>query len=164
MDNPLEWNNKFAFQPGVNVGSHKIRISRGPELSAPAFDSHFKQLKSLYGGQVIINLLGSNLVGSKEGEATLSTAFQTHQKSSPHTDIPHILWDFHAEGGAKTLDKLNRKVSKYTEKLDYFHKAGDAVVKRQTGVIRSNCTDCLDRTNAVQMYIGNTYLLTQYKM
>ena len=37
---PLFWE-----QPGVNVGSHKIRISRGPELSAPAFDSHFRQLK-----------------------------------------------------------------------------------------------------------------------
>ena len=77
-------------------------ISRGPELSAPAFDSHFKQLKAHYGGQVqpsalckwetqlpvfslqvIVNLLGSSLVGSKEGEATLSTAYQTHQKSSP---------------------------------------------------------------------------------
>ena len=32
--------------------------------------------------QVIVNLLGSSLVGSKEGEATLSTAYQTHQKSS----------------------------------------------------------------------------------
>ena len=67
---------------------------------------------------MIINLLGSNLVGSKEGEATLSTAFQTHQKSSPHTDIPHILWDFHAEGGAKNLDKLDRKVFNYSFKLD----------------------------------------------
>ena len=138
----------------MNVGSHKIRMSRGPELSAPAFDSHFKQLKALYGSQVIVNLLGSNLVGSKEGEATLSTAFQTHQKSSTHTDIPHILWDFHAEGGAKNLDKLDRKVSKYAEKLDYFHLAGEVVAKKQTGVIRSNCTDCLDRTNAVQMYVG----------
>ena len=45
---PLFWE-----QPGVNVGSHKIRISRGPELSAPAFDSHFKQLKAHYGGQVV---------------------------------------------------------------------------------------------------------------
>ena len=40
---PLFWE-----QPGVNVGSHKIRISRGPELSAPAFDSHFRQLKVRY--------------------------------------------------------------------------------------------------------------------
>ena len=58
------------------VGSHKIRMSRGPELSASAFDEHLKQLKSVYGNQAIVNLLGSSLVGSKEGEATLSTAFQ----------------------------------------------------------------------------------------
>ena len=58
-----------------------------------------------------MNLLGSSLVGSKEGEATLSTAFQTHQKVSPHTDVPHILWDFHAEGGHKSMDKLDRKVA-----------------------------------------------------
>lgn len=51
-------------------------MSRGPELSSAAFDKHLKQLKQRYGNQVIINLLGSSLVGSKEGEATLSTAFQ----------------------------------------------------------------------------------------
>jgi len=68
---PLFWD-----QPGVNVGSHKIRMSRGPELSANAFDVHLKTLKANYGNQAIVNLLGSSLVGSKEGEATLSTAFQ----------------------------------------------------------------------------------------
>ena len=153
---PLFWE-----QPGVNVGSHKIRISRGPELSAPAFDSHFRQLKALYGDLIIMNLLGSCLVGSKEGEATLSTAFQTHQKSSPHTDVPHILWDFHSEGGHKNMDRLDRKVAKYAEQLDFFHKAGPSVNKKQTGVIRTNCTDCLDRTNAVQAHIGARILTHQ---
>ena len=51
-------------------------MMRGPELSAPAFDEHLKSLKQNYGNQAIVNLLGSSLVGSKEGEATLSTAFQ----------------------------------------------------------------------------------------
>lgn len=51
-------------------------MSRGSELSSAAFDLHMKQLKQNYGNQVIINLLGSSLVGSKEGEATLSTAYQ----------------------------------------------------------------------------------------
>ena len=79
--------------------------------------------------QVIVNLLGSSLVGSKEGEATLSTAYQTHQKSSQvhlleywgstflmnfvfqHTDISHILWDCHALGGHKNIDNLDAKVN-----------------------------------------------------
>ena len=68
---PLFWE-----QPGVNVGSHKIKMARGPELSNTAFDLHMKYLKQNYGHQAIVNLLGSSLVGSKEGEATLSTAFQ----------------------------------------------------------------------------------------
>ena len=72
---PLFWD-----QPGVNVGSHKIRMSRGPELSNAAFDLHLNELKKNYGHQAIVNLLGSSRVGSKEGEATLSTAFQTHHK------------------------------------------------------------------------------------
>ena len=60
----------------IKVGSHKIKMGRGPELSAAAFDTHFNNLKQNYGNQAIVNLLGSSLVGSKEGEATLSTAFQ----------------------------------------------------------------------------------------
>ena len=89
------------------------------------------------------------------------------RKSSTHTDIPHILWDFHSEGGQKSLDKLDRKVSKYAEKLDFYHKAGKSVPKKQTGVIRSNCTDCLDRTNAVQSFIGLkilTHMLARMKL
>ena len=35
----------------------------------------------------------------------------TNMKVSPHTDVPHILWDFHAEGGHKSMDKLDRKVA-----------------------------------------------------
>ena len=58
------------------MGSHKIKIARGPELSNTAFDLHMQYLKKNYGYQAIVNLLGSSLVGSKEGEATLSTAFQ----------------------------------------------------------------------------------------
>ncbi len=128
---PLFWD-----QPGINVGSHKIRMSRGAEFSAAAFDLHLKQLKADYGHQAIVNLLGSSLVGSKEGEATLSTAYQTHHKAHDHhLDIPHILFDYHAEvkgggssgsgSGAKNLAVLKSKVSKYVDKFGFFaHKDG----------------------------------------
>ena len=39
---PLFWE-----QPGVNVGSHKIKMARGPELSNTAFDLHMKYLKEI---------------------------------------------------------------------------------------------------------------------
>jgi len=57
------------------VGSHKVRLSRGPEASCSALSKHLSILKDRYGKQVIVNLLGTSLVGSKEGEATLSSLF-----------------------------------------------------------------------------------------
>jgi hypothetical protein len=46
------------------------------------------------------------------------------------------------------------QVTKYVEKLDCFYGTGTTVHKLQSGVIRSNCADCLDRTNAVQLFVG----------
>lgn len=67
---PLFWE-----QPGVQVGSHKVRLSRGPEAACSALDKHLHLLRERYGRQVIVNLLGTNMVGSKEGEAMLSSLF-----------------------------------------------------------------------------------------
>lgn len=54
----------------LQVGSHRVRMSRGHEASAPAFDRHLNMIKDLYGDQVLINLLGR-----KEGEHLLSQAY-----------------------------------------------------------------------------------------
>lgn len=58
------------------VGSHKVKLSRGYEASKSAFDRHMSMIKDRYGKQVIVNLLGSSVIGSKEGEAMLSHDFQ----------------------------------------------------------------------------------------
>lgn len=58
------------------MGSHKVKISRGYAASQAAFDKHMKIIKERYGRQTIVNLLGTSLIGSKEGEATLSNEFQ----------------------------------------------------------------------------------------
>lgn len=57
-------------------------MSRGPETSAPAFDKHLTLIKERYGHQAIINLLGTSLIGSKEGEAMLSQLFQVSYQYS----------------------------------------------------------------------------------
>ena len=71
-------------------------------MTRAAFQRHFSSLASQYGEVVIVNLLGSSLVGSKEGEAVLSTAYQQQQQACPSTaGMQHTLWDWHGEGGAK---------------------------------------------------------------
>lgn len=114
-------------------------------------------IKERYGRQVIVNLLGTSLIGSKEGEATLSQEFQKHHKESPHTDVPHIVFDYHQEcrGGNQTnLQKLKAKIEYQMQEFAFYHANGNAVFSLQTGTIRTNCLDCLDRTNCVQTFLA----------
>ncbi|XP_076262081.1 synaptojanin isoform X1 [Rhynchophorus ferrugineus] len=156
---PLFWE-----QPGVQVGSHKVRISRGYEASKAAFDRHMSMIKERYGKQIIVNLLGTSLIGSKEGEATLSQEFQRHHKESNHTDIPHIVFDYHQEirgGNQANLQKLKNKVDQQLQEFSYYHADGNSIYNLQTGTIRTNCLDCLDRTNCVQTFFGLEILAKQ---
>ncbi|XP_061177920.1 synaptojanin-1-like [Saccostrea echinata] len=151
---PLFWE-----QPGIQVGSHRVRMSRGHEASAPAFDRHLNMLKDLYGDQVLINLLGQ-----KEGEHMLSQAYQKHHKASTfHQRIPLINFDYHSEcrGSTKNLDKLKHKVLKQLVDFGYFYSVDNQGDRFQSGTMRSNCLDCLDRTNAVQSMLGMEMLPRQ---
>ncbi|XP_046504096.1 synaptojanin-1-like isoform X9 [Equus quagga] len=145
---PLFWE-----QPGLQVGSHRVRMSRGFEANAPAFDRHFRTLKNLYGKQIIVNLLGS-----KEGEHMLSKAFQSHLKASEHAaDIQMVNFDYHQMVKGGKAEKLHSVLKPQVQKfLDYgfFYFDGSEVQRCQSGTVRTNCLDCLDRTNSVQAFLG----------
>ncbi|XP_056415459.1 synaptojanin-1 isoform X6 [Hyla sarda] len=156
---PLFWE-----QPGLQVGSHRVRMSRGFEANAPAFDRHFQTLKRLYGRQVVVNLLGS-----KEGETMLSKAFQSHLKASEHvSDILMINFDYHqmVRGGKaeKLHSILKPKLASFLEDCGFFSMDKDGVHRTQRGSIRTNCLDCLDRTNSVQAFLGLEMLLKQLEV
>ncbi|KAM9201024.1 synaptojanin-1 isoform 3-T3 [Dugong dugon] len=152
---PLFWE-----QPGLQVGSHRVRMSRGFEANAPAFDRHFRTLKSLYGKQIIVNLLGS-----KEGEHMLSKAFQSHLKASEHaTDIQMVNFDYHQMVKGGKAEKLHSVLKPQVQKfVDYgfFYFDGSEVQRCQSGTVRTNCLDCLDRTNSVQAFLGLEMLAKQ---
>ncbi|XP_066891110.1 synaptojanin-1 isoform X4 [Kogia breviceps] len=152
---PLFWE-----QPGLQVGSHRVRMSRGFEANAPAFDRHFRTLKNLYGKQIIVNLLGS-----KEGEHMLSKAFQSHLKASEHaTDIQMVNFDYHQMVKGGKAEKLHSVLKPQVQKfLDYgfFYFNGSEVQRCQSGTVRTNCLDCLDRTNSVQAFLGLEMLTKQ---
>ncbi|XP_041330457.1 synaptojanin-1 isoform X2 [Pyrgilauda ruficollis] len=155
---PLFWE-----QPGLQVGSHRVRMSRGFEANAPAFDRHFQTLKNLYGKQIIVNLLGA-----KEGEHMLSKAFQSHLKASEHSaDIKMVNFDYHqmVKGGKaeKLHSVLKPQVQKFLE-CGFFYFDGKEVKRSQSGTVRTNCLDCLDRTNSVQAFFGLEMLTKQLEV
>nr|XP_015197390.1 PREDICTED: synaptojanin-1 isoform X2 [Lepisosteus oculatus] len=156
---PLFWE-----QPGIQVGSHRVKLSRGFEANAPAFERHFSTLRRLYGKQVIVNLLGM-----KEGEHMLSKGFQSHLKASEHaTAVRMVNFDYHqmVKGGKaeKLHSVLKPQVSKFLEECGFFYYGDNTVQRCQTGTIRVNCLDCLDRTNSVQAFFGLEMLPKQLEL
>ncbi|KAK5967722.1 Synaptojanin-1 [Trichostrongylus colubriformis] len=143
---PLFWE-----QPGLQVGSHKVKL-RAFEASGSAYHRHMSRLKSIYGKVTVVNLLGR-----KEGERVLADAFRTQHKSSKLADsIEFIDFDYHyhMKISKESLHHFTRKLAPIV-KNDSMHLASDGVARsQQTGVLRVNCLDCLDRTNSVQTAVG----------
>ncbi|XP_045495221.1 synaptojanin-1 [Colias croceus] len=157
---PLFWE-----QPGIQVGSHKVKMSRGYDASTSACERHFSQLKRNYGSIFVVNLLGSSMIGGTEGEANLSNAFQRHLNESAHSDIVQIIFDYHQEVRASSIEsalgKFKKFVEKYYDSISIFSAKGVDIYNVQKGVIRTNCLDCLDRTNSIQTFIGLEMLAIQ---
>ncbi|XP_007943488.1 synaptojanin-2 [Orycteropus afer afer] len=146
---PLFWE-----QPGLQVGSHHLRLNRGLEANAPAFDRHLALLKERYGKQVVVNLLGN-----RGGEEVLSRAFKKLLWASCHgSDTPMINFDFHqfAKGGKleKLENLLRPQLKLHWEEFGVFTKGENVSPRSQKGTLRMNCLDCLDRTNTVQCFIA----------
>ncbi|XP_022656835.1 synaptojanin-1-like isoform X2 [Varroa destructor] len=151
---PLFWE-----QPGVQVGSHKVKLSRGSEMSAPAYRRHLETIVERYGHQTFLNLLGS-----KEGETMLSNEFNKHHRAIGKKDIPLLNFDYHAQckgGKQDNLIHLKYNIEKQLNDYSFFYHDGQETTKEQTGCFRTNCLDCLDRTNCVQTFIGLTVLQQQ---
>uniref|UniRef100_T1ITZ6 phosphoinositide 5-phosphatase n=1 Tax=Strigamia maritima TaxID=126957 RepID=T1ITZ6_STRMM len=151
---PLFWE-----QPGVQVGSHKVKMSRGTEAASAVFDRHLSMIRYRYGLQVLVNLLGC-----KEGEKMLSQMFYSHHTASRFKEeIPYIPFDYHTmvRSGRDNLKILKSKVNQYLEKFSFFYAVGPSIVESQCGAIRTNCLDCLDRTNCVQTLFGMEVLAKQ---
>lgn len=146
---PLFWG-----QPGLNVGSHKVHMARGFEATAPIYHRHLMKLVDIYGQCVIVSLLGT-----KEGENMLSRLFQSHHDESSFNDsIPFYHFDYHAEcrgGKSENLSRLKSILWDKIEEFGCYTKIDDQNLRlNQSGVVRFNCLDCLDRTNSTKTYFG----------
>ncbi|GFT46822.1 synaptojanin-1 [Nephila pilipes] len=91
----------------------------------------------------------------------------SHHKVSRYSkSIPYIAFDYHAQcrgGKQENLDILKRKIAPNIESFGFFYKDSDLIEKCQKGTFRTNCLDCLDRTNNVQTFIGLEVLKQQLK-
>ncbi|KAJ7498702.1 SacI homology domain-containing protein [Mycena latifolia] len=155
---PLFWE-----QQGLQTFGQRIQITR-PTTSQPAFDRHFAQLVEEYGSVHAINLLGT-----KENEAILTSAYGRHlqiARGALGDDLHITHFDFHNAvrvGGHDSVSRDLRRLDSIANHVDIYgftmcDANSDDLVTEQKGIFRTNCLDCLDRTNFVQDIVSRTTL------
>jgi hypothetical protein len=159
---PLFWQQP---QQGLGTLQQKVEITRPPQATQPAFDKHFADLLDHYGAVHAINLLGQ-----KDAESMLSAAYRDRfaalQAVVGTESLEYTSYDFHAVvrfGGHEAVRADLADLPDITESMTQFgitaiDKATGDAVEQQHGVFRTNCLDCLDRTNYVQEVLSSIAL------
>lgn len=123
-----------------------------------AFAKHFDAQLRHYGQQVLVNL-----IDQRGAEDVLEKAYHSLVQQLNNPDVRYEAFDFHAECRKMQYDRLHILINRVAHKQDEFgvhHARRDgAVVATQTGVFRTNCIDCLDRTNVVQSMLAKRSLV-----
>ena len=180
---PIFWEQATGLLPG----QQKIQITRSPEATQPAFDKHFDSLEADYGTIYILNLLSESKPGEAELTARYNYHV-LHSPLSRNVEVGGTLenrliesqFDFHAEtrgpGGYEAASMVRRLIQDRADGFAYFlcenmdsdiqrtlydekaAKVGGAVILQQEGIFRTNCLDCLDRTNLIQTIVSQMAL------
>jgi len=153
---PIFWsqlpNIKYKPKPeAFQVANHLEGLSR-----------HFDTQVLNYGKQVIINL-----IDQKGAEGKLEKTFADVVRSFPSPFVKYEAFDFHHECRKMRYDRLQillDRINPEQEEYGYFLLLKDgSVVQQQDGVFRTNCIDCLDRTNVVQSLLARRNLLQVFQ-
>lgn len=177
---PLFWEQATGLLPG----QQKIQITRSPEATQPAFDKHFEDLEVNYGVVHVVNLLSESKPGEVELTQRYRYHIQhsslnqnVHGAAGADSRLlEELQFDFHAEtrgpSGYEAANSIRRLIQHQADGFAYYmsEKAEDSisastcektgfqqrsvVVLQQEGVFRTNCLDCLDRTNLIQTIIS----------
>lgn len=169
--------------PGLIPGQQKIEISRSFEATQHAFDRHFDFLELNYGAVHVVNLLSdmknSELSLSSEFRKHVAKRSDGLQNGSPVSFDHYLLrmtdFDFHAEARGPLGYEVSSQIYEILKRaLDGFgyaliettgnerksspfpshNREVPRVILQQEGIFRTNCLDCLDRTNLVQTIIS----------
>ncbi|KAI9728976.1 MAG: inositol polyphosphate 5-phosphatase [Chrysothrix sp. TS-e1954] len=176
---PLFWEQA----PGLLPGQQKITLTRSAQATQPAFDKHFEELMVKYGNAHIVNLLSNEKQSEIElssryrnhvGHSSLNSR-QDETASSDHGQLQETDYDFHAEtrgpGGYQAAIMIRQYIQDSVDSFGYCltETSGNTaekvaeldeafrstIILQQQGVFRTNCLDCLDRTNLIQTIISH---------
>lgn len=180
-----------TYRPRVRIGTDPLAQARSLQLHLAEEFAHYvptiltdddkgaASARRTHASLVLVNLVDGHSDQGRLGralDAVLNAVLHVYTKH-PDPAIPsfnekgvrHVWFDFHAELKGGRWDRLKILLTDLQPALEeqgYFQAScnGDEGWKAerwQTGVMRTNCMDCLDRTNVVQGVIARSVLVSQ---
>lgn len=155
---PVYWTeiNNLKYKPNLVVSTRS---------SVEATAKHFREQIDLYNDNYLVNL-----VNQKGYEKPVKDAYESAVLSLPGpiaAHVKYIYFDFHHECRKMRWDRV-RLLIEHLKELGYsndnyfmYDLNSKTVKRRQNKVVRTNCMDCLDRTNVVQSMLGRWVLQDQ---
>ena len=150
----------YSFKPVP-----QIHHSAGTNFQA--FEKHFKNLSDRY-GQIQV----ASLVEKHGPEAIVGDSYATNIErlnemiGNNGYPIGFEWFDFHAVCRGMKFENVSLLMGSLASKLDEFGYTVESegqLISKQSGVLRTNCMDCLDRTNIVQSACARRALEMQLK-
>ncbi|CAG8459681.1 7646_t:CDS:10 [Paraglomus occultum] len=176
---PLFWSQDLANM----VPKPPISINfRDPFFSAAAL--HFDNMFKRYGAPIIVlNLIKMKEKNPREsilGDEFAATIEYLNQFLPPNC-LKYVAWDMSKakKSDVDVIGTMEKFSEEFIAETGFFHSGPEPSINvlrreekegkpqsrrrsfRQNGVIRTNCIDCLDRTNAAQLIIGKCALAHQ---
>ncbi|EPE09574.1 phosphoinositide phosphatase [Ophiostoma piceae UAMH 11346] len=163
---PVYWSeiNNLKYTPRLVVRGD----NRGLEAALPAATAHFTEQVRIYGDNYLVNLVnqkGRERLVKEAYENMVQTSKRAASSSKSGMErIHYIYFDFHSETKGMRLDRAKLLLDQMHDALiaqQYFSavtsaSSSDRLESRnlQSSVVRTNCMDCLDRTNVVQSMLA----------
>jgi len=177
---PLFWEQSAGLLPN----QQKVSITRSPQATQSAFDKHFEDLEMKYGPVHVVNLLSKEKSSEVElaqryhnhiNRASINNQDGNDSAAKEHALLRETWYDFHAETRAtgyeaasgirnyiqNSADAFAYCLTEVDDQKQDFEELEDVqyrnfvMILQQQGVFRTNCLDCLDRTNLMQTIISH---------
>ncbi|CUM67592.1 uncharacterized protein PRCAT00005292001 [Priceomyces carsonii] len=158
---PVYWSeiNNLKYRPNLVIST---------KSSLDATVKHFTEQVKTYGEVYCVNL-----VNQSGYELPVKRAYEAAVENLPQplaSSVKYIYFDFHHECRKMRWDRvkllLDHLIKLGFTSGEYFHfdLSTKEVKSTQTKIIRTNCMDCLDRTNVVQSTLGRWVLQNQLEV
>ncbi|KAL2143692.1 hypothetical protein VTI28DRAFT_10122 [Corynascus sepedonium] len=142
-------------------------MQHSPEANFAALKKHFDGLRKRYGSVQVVNLVEKHGVEAPIAEMYEKNILQLSKEEEPEGEKVEFEWfDFHAVCRGMKFENVSFLLQILGSQLERFGSSvsvNDRLQIQQKGVLRTNCMDCLDRTNVCQSSFAKFMLDLQLK-